>query len=129
MISLLFSKLDILRLLLLLLHVLSLSIRHGSIHRLSLTWHRRALYEFIMYSFDTLSKRRVLVPVLYDRTLVGDCSLIYIGVGDIGHHVNLRLHRWELISQCDFYKEWSWRNWQHERHSILLGFSSRVLHE
>ena len=129
LISLFLSKLYILRLLLLLLHILSLGIRHSSIHRLSLTWHWRALYEFIMYSFDTLGKRRVLVPVFYDRTLVGDCSLIYIGVGDIGHHVNLRLHRWELISECDFYKEWPWGNWQHKWHSILLGLSSRVFHE
>ena len=129
LISLFLSKLDILRLLLLLLHVLSLSIRHRSIHGLSLTWHRRALYEFIMYSFNALSKRRVLVPVFNHRTLVGDCSLIYMWVGDIGHHVNLRFHRWELISECDFYKEWPWGNWQHKWHTILLGLSSRVFHE
>ena len=129
LISLLFGELNILGLLHLLLHILTLSIGHGSIHWLSLTWHWRALYEFIMYSLNTLSKRRVLVPVFYDWTLVGDCSLIYIGVGDIGHHVNLRLHRWELISECDFYKKWPWRNGQHKWHSILLGLSSRVFHE
>ena len=129
LISLLFSKLDILGLLLLLLHVLPLGIGHGSIHWLSLTWHWRTLYEFIMYGFNTLSKRRVLVPVFYDWTLVGDCSLIYIGVGDIRHHVNLRLHWRELISECDFYKKWPWGNWQHKWHSILLGLSSRVFHE